>query len=72
MCYNIKAFAGVVKLADTQDLGSCALWRGGSSPPSRTHIHIGPAVTVFVAAGSLVCALPGWVCLARLGVEPLS
>ena len=24
MCYNIKAFAGVVKLADTLDLGSSA------------------------------------------------
>jgi hypothetical protein len=28
--------AGVVKLADTQDLGSCAFGRGGSSPPFRT------------------------------------
>jgi len=28
----------VVKLADTQDLGSCALRRGGSSPPSRTNL----------------------------------
>jgi len=29
----------VVKLADTQDLGSCALRRGGSSPPSRTNLE---------------------------------
>ena len=29
--------ARVVKLADTQDLGSCAFGRGGSSPPLRTH-----------------------------------
>ena len=28
--------ARVVKLADTQDLGSCAFGRGGSSPPLRT------------------------------------
>ena len=41
----------MVKLADTQDLGSCALRRGGSSPPSRTHIHIEPAATTTVAAG---------------------
>ncbi|VXB49389.1 hypothetical protein ARTHRO9AX_180203 [Arthrobacter sp. 9AX] len=26
----------MVKLADTQDLGSCAFGRGGSSPPLRT------------------------------------
>lgn len=45
---------------------------GFKSPLAHTHIYIGPAVTVFVAAGFLVCALPGWVCLARLGVEPLS
>ncbi len=45
---------------------------GFKSPLAHVHIYIGPAVTVFVAAGSLVCALPGWVCLARLGVEPLS
>ena len=30
------ARAGVVKLADTQDLGSCALGRVGSSPTFRT------------------------------------
>ncbi len=29
-------YAGVVKLADTQDLGSCAARRGGSSPSTRT------------------------------------
>jgi hypothetical protein len=29
-------FAGVVKLADTQDLGSCEETRGGSSPSART------------------------------------
>lgn len=45
---------------------------GFKSPLAHTHIYIGPAVTVFVAAGSLVYALPGWVRLARLGVEPLS
>jgi hypothetical protein len=28
--------ADVVELADTQDLGSCALWRAGSSPVIRT------------------------------------
>ncbi len=28
--------AGVVKLADTQDLGSCAFERAGSSPAFRT------------------------------------
>lgn len=26
----------MVKLADTQDLGSCAFGRGGSTPPFRT------------------------------------
>lgn len=31
--------ARVVKLADTQDLGSCAFGRGGSSPPLRTLIQ---------------------------------
>ncbi len=30
--------AGVVKLADTQDLGSCDESRGGSSPSARTII----------------------------------
>lgn len=29
-------YAGVVKLADTQDLGSCAEKRAGSSPVIRT------------------------------------
>src|SRR5699024_2134219 len=33
---TLGPFAGVVKLADTQDLGSCALERAGSSPASRT------------------------------------
>lgn len=28
--------ADVVELADTQDLGSCARWRAGSSPVIRT------------------------------------
>ena len=28
----------MVKLADTQDLGSCAFGRGGSSPPLRTAV----------------------------------
>lgn len=50
----------------------CLMAWGFKSPLAHTHIYIGPAVTVFVAAGFLVCALPGWVCLARLGVEPLS
>ena len=31
--------ARVVKLADTQDLGSCAFGRGGSSPPLRTYVR---------------------------------
>ncbi len=31
--------ARVVKLADTQDLGSCAFGRGGSSPPLRTAVR---------------------------------
>lgn len=50
----------------------CLMAWGFKSPLAHTHICIGPAVTVFVAAGSLVYALPGWVRLARLGVEPLS
>lgn len=29
--------ARVAELADAQDLGSCALRRGGSIPPSRTN-----------------------------------
>ena len=33
---------------------------GFKSPLAHTHIYIGPAVTVFVAAGSLVCVSPGW------------
>jgi hypothetical protein len=33
---NVSCQARVVKLADTQDLGSCAFGRGGSSPPLRT------------------------------------
>ena len=28
--------AGMVELADTQDLGSCGSYRGGSSPPTCT------------------------------------
>ena len=31
-----RAYAGVVKLADTPDLGSGAARRGGSSPSTRT------------------------------------
>ena len=34
--YLCKTFAGVVKLADTLDLGSSAARRGGSSPFTRT------------------------------------
>lgn len=34
--------AGLVELADTQDLGSCAARRGGSTPPVRTKQHILP------------------------------
>ncbi len=38
LCATIVArFAGVVKLVDTQDLGSCAARRGGSSPSTRTN-----------------------------------
>ncbi|VXB58662.1 exported hypothetical protein [Frigoribacterium sp. 9N] len=33
---TLGAAAGVVELADTQDLGSCAFEREGSSPFSRT------------------------------------
>ena len=32
--------AGVVKLADTQDLGSCEETRGGSSPSVRTMLGL--------------------------------
>lgn len=35
LCYNCVV-AGLVKLVDTQDLGSCAVRRVGSSPMSRT------------------------------------
>ena len=38
--------ADVVELADTQDLGSCALWRAGSSPVIRTKITGGFFVRV--------------------------
>jgi hypothetical protein len=34
-----KRNAGVVKLADTQDLGSCGETRGGSSPSARTMLR---------------------------------
>ena len=34
-----NSIARVVELADTQDLGSCAFGRGGSSPPSRTSLR---------------------------------
>ncbi len=30
-----EAWAGVAELADAQDLGSCGVTRGGSSPPPR-------------------------------------
>lgn len=33
---RLIALAGVVKPVDTQDLGSCAFGRGGSTPPFRT------------------------------------
>ncbi len=33
---------------------------GFKSPLAHTHIYIGPAVTVVVAAGPLACILPGW------------
>jgi hypothetical protein len=36
-----ESSASVVELADTQDLGSCALWREGSSPSARTIISHG-------------------------------
>ena len=29
-------YAGVAELADAQDLGSCAIWRAGSTPVTRT------------------------------------
>ena len=31
-----KYYAGVAELADAQDLGSCVIRRGGSSPFTRT------------------------------------
>lgn len=31
LLYARLKYAGMVELADTQDLGSCALWRAGSS-----------------------------------------
>lgn len=34
--------AGVMKLADMQDLGSCVARRAGSSPVARTKKHIFP------------------------------
>lgn len=37
----LGALAGVVELADTQDLGSCAFERGGSNPPFRTGYRTG-------------------------------
>ncbi len=33
-------YAGVVKLADTLDLGSNALWCAGSSPVTRTNEEV--------------------------------
>ena len=33
---NLPSYAGVVKLADTQDLGSCAERCAGSIPVTRT------------------------------------
>lgn len=37
LSYQLKIkYAGVVKLADTLDLGSNALWCAGSSPVTRT------------------------------------
>ena len=38
LCYNHYCTAGVVKLADTSDLGSDASRRAGSSPVTRTKI----------------------------------
>jgi hypothetical protein len=32
--------ARVAEVVDAQDLGSCAFGRGGSSPPSRTTVHL--------------------------------
>ena len=40
--HRLAAPAGVVKLADTQDLGSCAERRVGSSPTFRTHVPLIP------------------------------
>ena len=34
--YNQLRHAGMVELADTQDLGSCASRRAGSTPVTRT------------------------------------
>ena len=40
--------AGVVELADTQDLGSCAFERAGSSPAFRTRGSTPPGVGTLV------------------------
>ena len=36
--HSVPAIAPVVELADTQDLGSCAARRGGSSPSGSTSL----------------------------------
>ena len=41
----MQVFAGMVELADTQDLGSCAERCTGSTPATRTKI----AVSTFVS-----------------------
>lgn len=35
-CATINVYAGMVELADTQDLGSCAVRCTGSTPATRT------------------------------------
>ena len=40
-----QALAGVVKLADTLDLGSSAARRAGSTPVSGTHRHLSLLIT---------------------------
>ena len=44
--------ARVAEVVDAQDLGSCAFGRGGSSPPSRTTVHLSAGWT---PGGSCVC-----------------
>gem|GEM_PF-5309516 len=37
---KVQKYAGVMELVDMQDLGSCVLRRGGSSPFARTNASV--------------------------------